>query len=226
VGRAVVTPVARAREYLRRNARSLGIEVLVNGVLPFVAYSATRSRLGDVGALLVSTVAPIAWSIVEFVRRRRIDGISILIVAGIALSLLAFIGGGSVRFLQLRENLVTGLVGLVFLGSAAVGKPLIYHLARAGMSRRSAADAQAFESRRNNVYFQRSMRLMTIVWGAGFLLQTLAACVLVFRMPIGAYLAVSPFLGYGTIGALALWTVWYGEAKKREGAGYAAAKLE
>lgn len=216
--------LARAREYLRRNARSIGIEVLVNGVLPFVVYSAARPKLGDVGALLASTIAPIAWSIVEFVRRRRIDGISLLIVAGIGLSLLAFIGGGSVRFLQLRENLVTGLVGLVFLGSAAIGKPVIYQLARASMSRRSAAEAQAFESRRNNVYFQRSMTLMTIVWGAGFLLQTLAACILVFRLPIALYLAVSPFLSYGTIGALVLWTVWYGEAKKREGARYEASK--
>jgi hypothetical protein len=148
----------------------------------------------------------------------------LLIVAGIALSLLAFIGGGSVRFLQLRENLVTGLVGLVFLGSAAIGKPLIYQLARASMSRRSAGEAQAFESRRNNVHFQRSMTLMTVVWGAGFLLQTLVACLLVFRLPIALYLGVSPFLGYGTIGALALWTVWYGEAKRREGARHETAK--
>jgi hypothetical protein len=36
-----------------------------------------------------------------------------------------------------RETLVCGLVGLIFLGSAAIGRPLIYPLARAGVRRRA-----------------------------------------------------------------------------------------
>ncbi len=210
--------VAAALAVLRRNARGIAIEVLVNGILPFAVYTAAHPKLGDVGALLASMIAPVAWSIVEFVRRRRIDGISLLIVAGIVLSLLAFIGGGSARFLQLRENLVTGIIGIVFLVSAAIGKPLIYQLARASMSRRSKAEAESFEQQSGNVYFRRSMSLMTVVWGAGFLFQTAIACVLVFALPIAAYLAVSPFLGYGTMGVLALWTFWYVEGKKRAAA--------
>lgn len=210
--------IAKAGGYVRRNGAGIGIEILVNGVLPFVVYSYARPKFGDVDALLASMIAPIAWSIIEFVRRRRIDGISLLIVAGIALSLVAFIGGGSVRFLQLRENLVTGVIGLVFLVSAAIGKPLIYQLARASMMRRSTSEAAAFESNRNNVHFRRGMTLMTVVWGAGFLLQTAIACVLVFQMSIAAYLVVSPFLGYGTMGALALWTFLYVGRKKRAAA--------
>ena len=120
--------------------------------------------------------------------------------------------------MQLRENLVTGIIGIVFLVSAAIGKPLIYQLARASMSRRSKAEAESFEQQSGNVYFRRSMSLMTVVWGAGFLFQTAIACVLVFALPIAAYLAVSPFLGYGTMGVLALWTFWYVEGKKRAAA--------
>ncbi|HEX3985678.1 MAG TPA: hypothetical protein VHX13_03625 [Acidobacteriaceae bacterium] len=59
----------------------------------------------------------------EFVRRRRLDAMSLRVITGIALSLLAFLGGGSVPFLQLRENIVTCLIGLVFLGSAAIIRP-------------------------------------------------------------------------------------------------------
>jgi hypothetical protein len=83
-----------------------------------------------VRALLASSAPPIAWSLVEFARHRRVDALSVLVAAGIVLSLLAMIGGGGPKFLQLRENLVTGIIGLVFLGSA-----LIYQLARAGMRR-------------------------------------------------------------------------------------------
>ena len=216
MGKFILTTFATAGGYVRRNGAGIGVEILVNGVLPFVVYSYTRPKLGDAGALLASSIPPIAWSIIEFIRRRRIDGISLLIVAGIALSLLAFIGGGSVRFLQLRENLVTGVIGLVFLVSAAIGKPLIYQLARASMIRRSAAEAESFERNRDNIHFRRSMTLMTVVWGAGFLLQTLVACVLVFRLPIATYLVVSPFLGYGAMGVLALWTFRYVATKKRQ----------
>ena len=83
--------------------------------------------------------------------------------------LLAFAGGGGVKFLQLRENLVTGLIGLVFLGSAAIGKPLIYQLARAGMRRNTPDKVAEFEALRDNVYFRRSMTIMTLVWGIGLL---------------------------------------------------------
>ena len=53
---------------------------------------------------------------------------------------------------------------------------------------------------------------MTLVWGFGLLAQTALACLLVFALPIADYLIVSPILGYGTMGALGLWTFWYGRA--------------
>ena len=129
---------------------TIGIEVLVNLVLPYLIYIQTEAHIGQVHALLASSLPPILWSGVEFARRRRIDAMSLLVLAGIALSLLAFLGGGSVRFLQLREKLITGLIGLVFLGSAAIGRPLIYQLARAGMMRKSPSEAARLEGLRDN----------------------------------------------------------------------------
>jgi hypothetical protein len=212
-----MTGADRAREFVRKNAAAFGVEASVNVVLPFVVYSVAKPGLGDVRALLASMVPPLAWSVVEFARKRRIDALSVLIVAGIALSLLAFVGGGSVRFLQLRENLVTGAIGLIFLGSAAIGKPLIYQLALAGAQRKSAAEAASLAKLKDNVHFRRAMTVMTVVWGAGLIAQTALACVLVFTMSIAAYLVVSPILGYGAMGLLALWTFWYSKRSQRRG---------
>jgi intracellular septation protein A len=211
------------KDAIRENAAGLGLEVLVNVALPFAVYSYAKASLGDVNALLASMVPPIAWSVLEFVRRRRIDVLSMLVLAGIALSLLAFAGGGSARFLQLRENLVTAVIAFVFLGSAAIGKPLIYQLALAGARRKSAAEAASLVALRDNVFFRRTMLLMTLVWGVGLLAQTALACVLVFAMSIQTYLIVSPILGYGTMGALGLWTAWYGNRQRRIGAARRAA---
>jgi intracellular septation protein A len=209
----------RAIAYLRTNARFLAAEIIVNGVLPWVIYSYTRVKLGDVNALLASMAPPIVWSIAEFVRRRRVDAVSIFIVVGIALSLLAFLGGGSAKFLQLRENLVGGIVAVAFLVSAAIGRPLIYEFARASMKRQSAEIAATFEKLNTNPAVRRSMMMMTVVWGTVMLAQTALACLLVFVLSIQVYLAVSPVIGYATIGALALWTFWNIERMKRLGRG-------
>jgi hypothetical protein len=222
----VITPAANVTAFLRQNGLVVVREAMINVVLPFAIYDYAKGRLGDVNALLASSAPPIAWSVIEFTRKRRLDAFSLLIVAGIALSLVAFIGGGSARFLQLRENLVTGVIGLLFLGSAAIGKPLIYQLARATVQRKSASEAAAFESLQDNVFFRRTMMLMTLVWGLGLIAQTALACVLVFHMSIAEYLIVAPIVGYGSMAALALWTFWYGRRQRRRGAARRAAAAQ
>ncbi len=195
--------------WLRNSGPGVGLEILINAVAPLVIYDLTDKQLGDVGALLASSVPPIVWSIIEFIRRRRIDALSLIVIVGIVLSLLAFLGGGGAKFLQLRENLVTGAIGLIFLGSVLIGRPLIYYLARASMVRRDPSGAAELEGLKDNIYFRRTMRTMTLVWGLGLMVRTAVACVMVFSLTIPTFLLVSPFVGYGFAGALTLWTVFY-----------------
>ena len=204
--------------YGRANGVRIGLELLVNFIGPFAIYSLLDPKYGDVKALMASSAPPIAWSLVEFIRRRRVDALSILVLAGIALSLLAFLGGGGVKFLQLREKLVTAAIGLVFLGSAAIGRPLIYVLARATMLRRSAAEAQELEALKDNVYFRRTMTLMTLVWGFGLVAEASLAGALVFALSVREFMIVSPIIGYSTAGVLSGWTFWYARRQRRKGA--------
>lgn len=203
--------------WLRKNAGHLLVEALVNVILPLAIYNYAEAPLGEVKALLASSGPPILWSLVEFARHRRVDALSLLVVSGIVLSLLAMIGGGGLRFLQLREKLVTAGIGLVFLGSAAFGKPLIYQLARATMRRKSEADAQEFEALQVHAGFRRTMMVMTLVWGLGLLADAAVSVVLVFALSIREYLIVNPILGYGTMGALGLWTTLYARRARRRG---------
>ena len=210
--------IARARRFVRERGAGIAVEALFNFILPLVVYDLAKPHLGEVGALLASSIPPIAWSLFLLVRDRRVDALSILVLAGIALSLLAFVGGGSVKVLQLRERLVTALIGLVFLGSAAIGKPLIYELARATMKRRSSSELEEFEGLRDNIYFRRSMTVMTLVWGFGLLGEAAVSVALVFTLSVHDYLIAGPILGYGVSGALGLWTFFYVRAKRRLGA--------
>jgi len=209
--------IGRAKAFLRERGGAIALEALVNFILPLVIYDAARHDWGDVRALLASSTPPIAWSLILLVRQRRVDALSMLVLAGIALSLLAFLGGGSARLLQLREKLVTVLIGLAFLGSAAIGKPLIYQLARATAMRRSSEHLEELESLRDNVHFRRVMLIITLVWGFGLVGEAALATALVLALSIHDYLIAGPILGYSTMGALSLWTFLYVRHKRRLG---------
>ena len=201
--------LTQAVAYLRAHGLKLGLEVVVNFLLPFLIYDHWRDSLGDVKALMASSIPPILWSVVEFARLRKVDATSVLVIAGIVLSLLAFIGGGGVKVLQLRENLVTGLIGLVFLGSAAIGKPVVYELARASMMRKGPDGAAELEAVRDNIHVRRVMTICTVVWGVGLAAICGLCCVLVFMVSIKTYLLINGPISYGLAGLIIAWNVWY-----------------
>ncbi len=204
-GSQLTKAVAYARAHGVRTIRELAF----NFVLPFLIFSTISPSLGAVVGLMIASAPPILWAIAAFIRERRVDAISVLVLSGIALSILAFAGGGGVRFLQLRENLVTGLVGLIFLGSAAIGRPLIYQLSRSGVRRRAADKVQVFESLRDDAQFRRSMTVATLVWGFGLLAASALNCALVFMLTIKHYLLIGGPLSYAIISLLTAWTFWY-----------------
>jgi len=208
--------LAAALAYVRANGVKVALEVGANFILPFLIYSLTNERLGAVPALMIASIPPVAWSIIGFVRQRKLDALSVLVLAGIALSLLAFAGGGGVKVLQLRENLVGGVIGLVFLGSAAIGRPLIDLLAQARMRRGAPEKAAALEALREDAGFRAALTLATLVWGVGLLAVCGLNCALVFMVSIKTYLLIGGPISYGSIGLMSAWTFWYMPRVRRQ----------
>jgi len=201
---------------LRRNLLPMALDIVMNIVLPVMIYDRVTPHWGEVRGLLASSIPPIVVAIVGFAWRRRIDALSLLVLLGIALSLLAMVGVGSARMLQLREHMVTVVIGLVFLGSAAIGRPLIYELARAQTVRRSGAEGGvAFDALRERPAFRRAMTFMTIVWGFGLVGSAILACGLIFLLSVHQTLIVLPILSYATMGGLGLWTFLYVRLMRR-----------
>lgn len=195
----------------------LALDLAVNFAAPVLIYDQMQAGWGAVDALLASSMPPLLWSIGGFLRNRRVDALSLLALAGILLSLLAFAGGGSPRMLELREKMVTFLIGLAFLSSAAIGRPLIVALARATVARESAQVLADFDAHRNNAAMRRVLTVMTLVWGFGLLADVAVSVMLIYSLPISTYLVVGPILGYVTIGGLALWTLLYRRRRMQPG---------
>jgi hypothetical protein len=185
-------------------------ELAVNFVLPWLAYRLALPHLGETGALIASAGPPTVMSLIQLVRFRRVDALSMMVVAGIVLSVAAMALGGRPRVLLLRESLVSGAIGGVFLLSLLMRRPLLFYLARATVAREMAGGAARFEVLwRERPGLASSTRLMTLVWGAGLTCETALRASMALTWPIERFLVVSPFIGYGIYGGLTLWTLWY-----------------
>ena len=201
--------MGKFRGWLRRNWLRVVLDLAVNFAAPVLIFGWAQPQWGEARALLASSVAPLLWGIGTFARERKVDALSVIALAGISLSLLTFLGGGSAQLIALKEKMVTLLFAFAFLGSAMIGKPLIYPLARATMARQSKEAAESFDRRRDEAPVRYTVTVMTWVWGLGLLADALLSILLVYSLPMRLYLIAGPILSYATFGGLAAWTFLY-----------------
>jgi hypothetical protein len=158
--------------------------------------------------MIASAMPPLAWSAYELVKTRRLDAISLTISATILLTVLATALGGSARLIQIRDALVTGAVGIAFLGTLAMKRPLIFYLARAAMAR-DAAGAERYETIWDQPGVPTVFRWLSLVWGLGLVAQTATMCWLAWNWPMGQFLLLSPWISAAIFGVLMLASLAY-----------------
>ena len=108
-------------------AASTLIELLITLVIPSLILMKLSGpeELGAVNALLLALAFPLFWGAREFLMRRKLNLfaalglISILLTGGIGLLQL------DTQWLAIKEAAVPGLIGLVVVVSAYIGKPLV-----------------------------------------------------------------------------------------------------
>jgi hypothetical protein len=199
-------------QYSLRAYSSIGLALhpfAVNIALPLIVYHFAAPHLGESNDLMLCSVPVILWSLSEIARFRRLDAISLLALLGIFLSLGAMTIGGNARFLLLRESLVTGMIGIVFLASLLFPRPLAYYLARSGEAKRSPEELKVSDAAWHEKHLVRAMYLMTWVWGLGLVSEAALRCWLVWSWPVEQFLAIAPFIGYGIYFSLMGWSLWY-----------------
>ncbi len=206
---------------LRRLKPAFVLEIIINFVLPWLVYQQVQPHWGEHNALLASALPPVIWSVIELIRNRRIDAMSMLVVAGILLSLGAVLLGGSPTLMLMRESLITGAIGLAFLVSALLRRPLTYYLAQATLARESGFSKARFEQLfiDANGRVAGWMTLMALVWGIGLLAEALLRLWLIKLVPVDRFLLIAPWLSYGIYAALGGWTWWYRQQLRRNGHG-------
>jgi hypothetical protein len=178
--------------------------ILLGVVAPFAVYQvATTLGASDLAALAWGAVFPLIGIALGFARTRRLDAISAISLASIVVGL----GGGlllhSAEFLLVKDSLVTGTIGLAFLGSLLGERPLIFTIGRS----QAPGRADVFDRRWAEPAFRQALRRMTAVWGITLLVEATARVVLSLLVSPGVLLLVSPLLAAAVIGPVAIWTM-------------------
>ncbi|WCT56142.1 hypothetical protein PQ456_01040 [Paenibacillus kyungheensis] len=189
---------------LNMSTRSYIIFTLViNGLIPWGVYVWLSLYVGGLTALSIATLIPLVDNVFHFARHRKIDVFGGLMLLTFVLSLVMVLLGGSEKLLLLRESMITGVVGILFLGSLWVGKPLIYYIA----SRFSTISD--FEQKWQYAYFRKVMRNMTLIWGVLLVLEAGTKIVMVYELSVIQVLALSSIVSYSFIGAAIGATILY-----------------
>ncbi|MGW0520083.1 VC0807 family protein [Crossiella sp. NPDC003009] len=194
--------------------RTLLLRLLVDVVLPIVLFIVLHRAFDvrDLYALLAASAVPALAFAVELLVHRRIDGLAVFMVClfgvGIGMALIS----GDPRFVLARESAFTGFVGLTFIGSIFVRKPLIHLFGRkfaegGGIPGMDAATWDKYFA--ESPQFRRAMNFMTMVWGLALVVESVVRVIVIYLIPVTASVFVSPALYVLTFGLLVLWTPRY-----------------
>lgn len=190
--------------------------LLLDVVAPVVAYQGLHAAgVAVVPALALGSVFPAFGVALGGVRRRRMDGVGVLVLLLIAVGAVSTLLTGSARVALVKESFFTGLLGLLYLGSLFAPRPLTFYFGR----RFRAGDDEAAIAHWNGLWryesFRRANRFMTVVWGVVLVVEAGVRVALVYALPVGVMQAVSAPLALVVIALLVLWTVRYGARVRR-----------
>lgn len=137
-------------------------------------------------------------------RDRRFDGFAAFLMVEFAVGLGFALVTGDARFLVAKESFGTAIAGLIFLGSCATGRPMVWH---AAVRFQPAARPELDRLWRTEPGFRRAFRSLTLVWAAGLLAEAAARVVVAYTLPVDAAAGLSQLLRFAAIGLLVLWTL-------------------
>jgi hypothetical protein len=180
--------------------------LLFNAVAPFATYEILTSRgVSELVALAVGALFPLAAIAVGAARTRRLDPFAAVTLAAIAVGLIGALVFASPRVLLVKDSVITATIGLVFLGSLAARRPLIFVLARQ-IAENTVARA-ALEQRWTLAQTRRRFRIITLVWGIALVGEAAIRVTLSFLVSPGVLLLLSPLLAVAVFGSIGLWTL-------------------
>jgi hypothetical protein len=190
--------------------RAVGVSLVVNALCPYLLFRLLEPRFpaDSVLPLLYAMIFPVGGFLFGLARKRTLDAIALIVLFGLVFHLAVTAASPDIGTALVLRSLQGGLVGLFFLASAAVGRPVVLYVARqfalAGAPERRGRFDAAMAQDRN-----RTFAIVTIVWGIGLVAMSGVHVALALRLGHNLFVLVSPILGVVTDLLLLAWTMRY-----------------
>jgi hypothetical protein len=197
--------------------RSIAKIVIVDVALPLIAYSLLRKAgLSTVTALVLSGVFPALGVAVGVIRHRHLDVVGALVLAGIIVGTILGLITDSARLVLLEGSVPTAIFGLGCLGSLWTRRPLMYAMSIEFVGPDTTRGREMVSLWRHEEY-RHIFRVITAVWGIGFLAEAALRVAIVYNTSTSTALALSKVTPYLWIAIFTAWTIVYGRYQGRKG---------
>jgi len=193
----------------RKVIRYIVITVIVNLLAPLLVYHLMVYKYSSFLSLLIATSIPLFDNLYHIIRDKKMDAFGLLMLAGFILSLIALLLGGDEKIILMRESFVTGIMGLIFIGSLFLSKPIIYYVALRFTLNEKEKSKKVFEQNWEIPYGRFVFRLITAVWGFSLVGEAVVRLLFLTRLSVSSFLVVSQLLFYFIIGGTIIWTIFY-----------------
>ncbi|MGW5684849.1 VC0807 family protein [Nonomuraea sp. NPDC003754] len=202
--------------------------ILFGVVLPFVTYGMLTDRgFAPVTALLLASLWPVGDLVLYLAVKRRVDEFGLMMLVLLLLGALSAVAYNTTELFFVKDSAITGLLGLTFLGSLALRRPIMFYLGRKFGTDGTPEGLAAWNGLWQYPGFRRTQYLMTTVWGVSFLLEAIVRIPLTYVLPTATMLLVNNVLPIAVVAALVTWTIFMAKrGRARSAAATAAMTLE
>ncbi|MGH3245265.1 MAG: VC0807 family protein [Trebonia sp.] len=210
-------PIAGTKAEIAGRLRSIAKIVIIDIAAPLIAYSLLRSAgMSTVTALVLSGVFPALGVAVGVIQHRRVDIVGALVLAGILVGTALGLISHSARLVLMEGSVPTAIFGVGCLGSLWTRRPLMYGLAVEFIGPDTAKGREMI-SLWQYKGFRHIFRIITALWGLGFLLEAALRVAIVYDTSTGTALSLSKVTPYIWVGIFTAWTVAYGRYHEKKG---------
>ncbi|MEU7891145.1 VC0807 family protein [Microbispora bryophytorum] len=163
--------------------------LLLDVVVPVAAYYALRlAGLNAVLSLVFAAVPTAGFLMYQAVRRRRLDALGAFVLALLAVGAATSLLTGSPEFLLAKSGWLTAAIGIGFLVTLGFAQPLAFTFARSMLRRNRLGASLRVESWDvlwlSDGRFRRIWRNVTVLWGAGLLVDAGVRVALAYTLPV------------------------------------------
>ena len=192
---------------------------LWGAAVPIGVYFLVRHRVhSDAQALIIAGSFSVAWIVLQFVRKRRIDFVGAIVLFGFTVGVVSSIVlHGNTYVLKIRDAFFTAAFGAACIITVFTHeRPTLFYVSRYLSAGTDPEKVSAYNQLHEHPTGRRTFAVLSIVWGIGLFAEASFRMALADILPTGTFLAVSPAITFPIIGSLFAFTVVYSKRAQLE----------